>query len=102
MVIFSQGKYFGGDGSGYASSTIVLETLSVPTLTFKKIMLYPNPATSIIYLSKQTDKDITIIDVNGKLILKFKPKQNKINVSQLSQGIYFLKYKNKAYRFIKK
>lgn len=102
MAIYSQGKYFGGNGSGYASSTITFETLSVLTLPLKEVVVYPNPVTLILYLNNQIDDDITIVDVNGKLVLKFKPEQNKINVSQLPQGIYTLRYENKVYRFIKK
>lgn len=99
---FCQGKFFGGDGSGYASSTIEIATLSVPTLSQDKVTIYPNPVVSTIHLSKETTGPMVIADVNGKIVLRFKPNQSIINVSKLSQGVYFLKYKNEVHRFIKK
>lgn len=102
IVSFSQGKFFGGDGSGYASASIELETLSVPIIPQGKVIIYPNPVVSNIHLNEQITEPTIIIDATGKTVLKLKTNQSIIDVSKLSQGVYFLKYKNKTYRFIKK
>lgn len=99
---FAQGKYFGGQGSGYASGTIEISTLSTPTQSQDKVTIYPNPVVSIIHLSEPSSEPITIVNVNGEIVLKIKTKQNKVDVSKLSKGIYFLKYNHKIFQFIKK
>lgn len=76
----------------------------------ENIILYPNPANDIIYLNKpnadimQNDL-VSIYDIYGKLILKSKidSNQNKphINIDNLVQGIYILKFRNYNIKFIK-
>lgn len=101
IISFSQGKYFGGDGSGYASSEIVLTTLSIQEIS-KDLGIYPNPSASIIHLKTVLKSESKIIDINGKNVLTLKPNTTQINISRLSQGTYFLVYKTWTYRFIKK
>lgn len=99
---FSQGKYFGGNGSGYASQIIELETLSLENVSINAVKIYPNPVIATLFLSKQTEKSSEITDINGKTILKIKVNVKKIDVSQLAQGIYFFHCGNFKFKFIKK
>ncbi len=99
---FAQGKYFGGQGSGYASQTIELETLSVENVSMSVVKIYPNPVSETLFFSKQTETPSEIIDLNGKTILKIKTNVKEIDVSQLAQGTYFFNYKNFKFKFIKK
>ncbi|MBO6879439.1 T9SS type A sorting domain-containing protein [Winogradskyella sp.] len=99
---YSQGKYFGGNGSGYASSTIEITTLSVPSLSQDEVTIYPNPVVSNIHLNEQITEPVKIVSINGKIVLRVETNQRTIDVSKLSQGVYFLMYKNKIHQFIKK
>jgi hypothetical protein len=66
-----------------------------------KFNIYPNPATNFINI----DSDITVdkyemFSINGQKVLEGFGK-NKINISELNSGIYFIKFEmdNKSYTF---
>ncbi|MFH4963362.1 alpha-amylase family glycosyl hydrolase [Gaetbulibacter sp. M235] len=57
--------------------------------------LYPNPTTSSFQINKPVDT-VSIYDITGKLILKFKggfQKYHEFNISSISQGIYIVNIK---------
>ena len=66
--------------------------------------VYPNPATSIINIEPEKISDVTLlislVDINGKVImnnnLPAKSAAVKLNVTNLSQGTYFLRISNAA------
>lgn len=61
-----------------------------------KLIIIPSPAKDIIYFSlkDQIDKisNVFIYDINGILINKFDNLNQSIDISQLNEGIYFLKF----------
>ncbi|MFH1052295.1 MAG: T9SS type A sorting domain-containing protein [bacterium] len=63
--------------------------------------IYPNPATNFLYINNQdvTGK-IEIISALGIIVLECKY-QNKIDVSSLNPGLYFLKVEDRITKFIK-
>ncbi len=67
--------------------------------------LFPNPANESVYIKSKTNSkiDLTIFDIQGKIVLKDIINSNSlINVSQLNQGIYFVQIKtNTSYKTIK-
>ncbi|NQX98152.1 MAG: T9SS type A sorting domain-containing protein [Flavobacteriales bacterium] len=57
----------------------------------KLINLYPNPVSSQLLIDSELEiNEIHIIDVAGKMIVSTKQNTNIINVSDLSNGIYFI------------
>lgn len=62
--------------------------------------IYPNPAKNILFIDKSESNyptKIEIFDVNGKLVLQKeteKISQNKIDISKLVKGLYFVTIKN--------
>jgi hypothetical protein len=50
------------------------------------VNIYPNPATDIINIDVLKVTSVSIMDLNGKLILRSNQKQ--IDVSSLAKGIY--------------
>lgn len=58
----------------------------------KKVVIYPNPANTIIYLDTKNSsfEEVRIYDLNGKLILRQKSTSH-IEVSNLDKGVYILK-----------
>ncbi|MCI3936993.1 T9SS type A sorting domain-containing protein [Chryseobacterium aahli] len=57
------------------------------------LTIYPNPARQFININySNTDKvqDVSIFDASGKKALNFKNKQSKIDISSLSQGLYYI------------
>jgi hypothetical protein len=84
--------------------------LSVKSLINKNIkhdysfLFYPNPVADVIYFSFDNNeiKTITIYNILGNKILDLiNFENNKLNVSYLQKGVYFLKVNNELSRFIK-
>jgi hypothetical protein len=63
----------------------------------------PNPANDILIVKTETlNKPITIFDTSGRVILDITStsEQNEIDVSALTNGMYFLQLNNKTLIFI--
>lgn len=58
--------------------------------------VYPNPSTSLVSISLETEKtiEVKIYDALGKLVIThmYSPEQKEINVESLDGGIYFISY----------
>lgn len=87
----------------YEDAAVGTESSSI-----KEIKLYPNPATNILSIEKSSDlsspsENITIYNIIGNSVkqINFKNESKiELNVNDLSQGIYYLKY-GKYYKFMK-
>ena len=75
-------------------------TLSVADTTFKGINIFSENASSTITIKGQleTESNLAIYDIQGRLVkqmvLKTKSTRQKVNVSDLSTGVYIVKLKN--------
>lgn len=81
-------------------------TASVPGFALAKMELYPNPASSTLYLKSDTAfSSYTVYDVTGKIILQNNNVGSDtvtINVEGIAPGVYFVKVNNQSFKFIKK
>ncbi|MGH2667429.1 T9SS type A sorting domain-containing protein [Flavobacterium sp.] len=74
----------------------VTEVLSTKDFLFSKIAVYPNPASDFIMISNTSNieiNEVNIVDVNGRTVKLFNPKSDqdvKMNISDLTAGIYFM------------
>jgi len=78
-------------------------TTSLPSLiSDRDFNIFPNPATSEIYISSkpQLKSDIQIYNSVGKLMIQTNGK-NVINISGLDNGIYFIKINDVLKKFVK-
>ena len=56
-----------------------------------KVQVYPNPATDVLNVSRvSNNSDYSIYSVSGQLVAKGKITDNKVAVSKLQKGVYFL------------
>ncbi len=62
--------------------------------TSDKISVYPNPTIDILFIEANTSGEVSIYDLDGKLIMKkqIENAKNEINVSSLTTGSYVLKF----------
>lgn len=68
-----------------------------------KVFIFPSPVKNILnlkFLTSDVTQIISIYSLQGQKVMESEYKE-QINVSSLQPGIYFLKYKNKNYKFIK-
>ncbi|GAA4896821.1 hypothetical protein GCM10023311_21960 [Flaviramulus aquimarinus] len=87
------------DDAGNMNSTTVtvtiIDTLSIEDveISARNIKLYPVPTESYLNIStKLVINTLSIYSINGKLLKRIKTPKTKINLSNLSAGIYFLKF----------
>ncbi|MGO4710709.1 S8/S53 family peptidase, partial [Chryseobacterium sp. 2TAF14] len=86
-----------------------LSTLSAQEIknTGTEVSFYPNPAKNFIIINeKDQNLAINIFDASGKLVATSKTFDNKINLSNLTKGIYFASYTTskgikKSFKFTK-
>jgi M6 family metalloprotease-like protein len=83
-------------------ATSVSEEKMSPT-----VKIYPNPSKGIINISRsgESDAEIFITDISGKVIFcndSFTDKQKVIDISDKSNGIYFLHIKTKSETILEK
>ncbi|WP_051289325.1 S8 family serine peptidase [Chryseobacterium daeguense] len=86
-----------------------LSVLSTNNLALNEntVDFYPNPAKDYLYIKeKENNLYISIYDVSGKLVLKTKLNDGKLNISNLLKGNYIVNYVSKSgvsktFKFIK-
>jgi hypothetical protein len=71
-----------------------------------EIQVYPNPAKEKIYVEVSTEATLEILDMNGRIlseITELKANQKEeINVEELKNGIYMLRFYNKNFSTVRK
>ncbi len=70
----------------------------------KKVSVYPNPADSYFTVSITSDYELTVLDISGKIVkqISVSEAKNKVDISDLKQGIYLLKFSNEEGLFYDK
>ncbi|MEY8758716.1 T9SS type A sorting domain-containing protein [Chryseobacterium tongliaoense] len=113
--VFYLGFHYKG-GNGYPAlivdniSVTLQSTLSTSEVTHLKddIEVYPNPAKDYLFVKNSKKNTVAeILDISGKVVLSLNGMKEKIDVSQLIKGTYFLVIKNEdgtlsKTKFIKK
>lgn len=67
------------------------------------VMVYPNPVRDILNIKTEEDmKSASIYDVRGSLVLSISANLNKVNVSMLNSGLYFLRIKSENFVITKR
>ena len=68
-------------------------TLGVETETLSEVNIYPIPTSDYINIKTPNNiqiKAITLIDINGKIVMQLQNQFEKVNISNLQQGMYLL------------
>lgn len=80
------------DGGFRAECTISVIPTSIESIEASKISIYPNPAESYLFIDGggQSMERIRIINISGVIVAEENAVSGKIDVSRLSEGIYFL------------
>jgi hypothetical protein len=104
--IYAFGDYFDGTNITYLLYKADLSTLGINdnSLEENQITISPNPTTEYLEISNlDTNTNYSIYSVDGKLALSGKTiSGEKINISKLNTGIYFLNIKDgNTFKFIK-
>jgi chitodextrinase len=85
--------------------TFTTETVGIDDVDSESISLYPNPASSTVTLTGvEGEATVTVVDMNGRELYKLQTTnyQLTIDVSQLSQGAYFVRITGERVNAIRK
>ncbi|MBA3681322.1 MAG: T9SS type A sorting domain-containing protein [Bacteroidetes bacterium] len=95
----------GTDASGCKNIALITQSVStctgiemLTTLNSPAIILYPNPTNGniTVELNNESGKAIEVIDITGRVVLNVFSSENKVkvNINDLSNGIYYVKVTN--------
>ena len=70
--------------------SVTVEVLSVDELDANRISIYPNPASDVIYVDVDETFNAVIYNYQGQMIKNVNVDNGQINVSNLTNGMYFL------------
>ncbi len=68
-------------------------TLGITSEILSEIKIYPNPASDYLHIKTPNNiqvKSTTLIDMNGKVVIRLQNQIEKIDISHLQQGMYLL------------
>ena len=93
-----------GQAYGYAySEDVWLVEMSIPSeipsILNDNFSIFPNPATNILHFSEA--KTYKILDIQGRVLMQSSTERNSVNISELSEGMYFIKFEDKLCKFVK-
>lgn len=94
-------------GTGVSTQTITVSQKGVTTgvidIFNEGCLIYPNPATNILFFDKKLDRcSVSIFDVLGKMVLTDKIIDNQIDIHRLQDGIYTMKIESAKKIILKK
>ena len=101
VIYNSPGNY----GAGGAVSFIVNEVVLANNDTIlNSVVMYPNPASSVLNIENAENSSIEIYDLLGRIILSENiiSSNKQLNVSSLSNGTYLIKISNNGQNKIDK
>ncbi len=66
--------------------------------------VYPNPATSVVFVETNGNAQVSIIDITGRVVKEMKITDNvsTINIEDVNEGIYFIMIQNENNRIVEK
>ncbi len=94
----------GNNSSSYTKEKFIsVAKTDVKDVLETNYILYPNPANNYIELPFGLDleTEFNVSSSAGNLVYQAKVENNKLNISNLQKGVYFIKLNNKIYKFIK-
>lgn len=81
---------------------VVVSGVGLESNTEQFVALYPNPVSDVLFLELKDISRIQILSVSGQVLLDFDAAQtHQLDLSNLSQGVYFVRVNNEALRFVK-
>ena len=85
----------------------IISNLAVDNFSKNKLQIFPNPASDILNITQvSSSANYNIYNASGQLVSKGNIYNNKVNVSKLPKGIYFIEVQEKGQsskvKFIKK
>lgn len=78
----------------------VTDPTGIEEQTAGSVAIWPNPTTDVLYLDVIEGTAVSVFDMTGRMVMQQRY-EGKINVSELSAGIYAVKAEGFTVRFVK-
>ena len=79
--------------------------VAIRRISAQTLMIYPNPATNVLYIGNAGKGMVRVFDVTGREVIRKEVTAEKemfqLDITSLSTGIYFLKVGNHTAKFVK-
>jgi len=98
--VFHNGMTSNGNYRAYTIDFHVTDPTGITEQTTENSALWPNPASSTLYLKVGVGETVYVFDMTGRMVMQQRY-EGKLNVSQLNPGIYALKAEGRTMRFVK-
>ncbi len=77
------------------SNSLTTTGITSPGLSGGEVAIYPNPASSVLYIQAQGKVNVNITDIEGKVLLQYTSspleRPGEVNISSLANGIYLIR-----------
>jgi predicted dienelactone hydrolase len=85
-----------------SSASIAISSLGTENVDFSVLEVYPNPTKGVVFLGSDVHEfdDVEVFDLYGNRVLQVRG-EDKIDLTEYRNGVYFIKYKGRMYRIIK-
>jgi hypothetical protein len=84
-------------------NSLKVQSLATDYLTGSEFSIYPNPSEGIFNIVASVAADVKVLDAKGQIVYSGTINGNtKLNLSQLSKGVYYLKISNNEFSNIQK
>ena len=92
-----------GDVIYNISHSVNFNPLSIDDVAIDNRKVYPNPATDFINVNMRSNSDILVIDFSGKVakVIEAGTSTDRIDISDLESGTYFVKSEKETEMFLK-
>lgn len=77
-----------GDGATSTSATFEQGSTSTEDIADLSLSVYPNPVSDILNIEGTTESNYQLLDASGQLVIE--QSSDKMDVSELNSGVYFL------------
>ena len=107
MFVFIAGGDSSEDRTYYIDDIkgpVLTNTASINDSQIIDFSLYPNPADEFIYINSNNINidEVNIYDLNGRIISNKKVVNNRINLDNISKGVYFVEINGIVKKLLKK
>jgi hypothetical protein len=99
-IVISAHSLFGYTDLEYHFTSDIYGNININNIN--QITISPNPTTDFLTITNSNNSEISILDISGKKVWSgIINNSEKINISHLSPGMYFISCKKRVYKFIK-
>lgn len=84
--------------------TGVANTESVSEFDYEALRIYPNPASSELYVKSEKNAKVSIIDLTGRCVKEVEATEEltTININDIESGVYFIMIQDERNRIVEK